>query len=366
VSVRRDAPAWVVGAAGLAIATAIAFKMLAIYGMDPTVFIKFGYNDSPKQQAYVGEQIGEVTVRSRFVHDGKFFFAQANDPWYLEPEIHAVVLDRPVYRGQRMLFPMIAGGFGLFSPRAVVWSLLVTNLLALGLGAMVAAKLAGVWGLSTWLGLSIPLNIGLIFELNIGGAGILANMCALAALYALVTERTWMASLLFAAAALSREEMVLFAVGISILWLVEKRELPWRLVVIPLVAMAVWFAYLQYRLTGVSGAGHAWGAFAAPFTGIVEAFGFWITDPLSLALNVMIVAIVLAFVPLALRSRQPIAWAALPFVALTLILSDFVWYELIDFTRILAPVFTAIPFLFAISIRDGSRRDAYGSTQERS
>ncbi len=93
MSLRRDAPAWLVGAVGLAIGVTFAVKMLVNYGMDPTVFVAFGDGDSPIQRAYVMEVLGEVTDRSRFVHDGKFFFAQANDPWYLEPERHAAVLD---------------------------------------------------------------------------------------------------------------------------------------------------------------------------------------------------------------------------------------------------------------------------------
>ena len=359
MSRRRDAPVWLVGATGLAISAALAFKMLVNYGMDPTVFVAFGDGDSPTQRAYVQQRLGEITVRSRFVHDGKFFFAQANDPWYSEPEIHAAVLDRPIYRGQRMLFPMIAGGFGLFPPSVVVWSLLVTNLLALALGAMLASKLAAAWGLSTWLGLSVPLNVGLIFELDIGGAGILAYTCCLAALYAFVTGRTWLAPFLFAAAALSRETMVAFAVGLFILWWVERGELPWRIVITPLVALAAWIAFLQVRLNGVPGAGQGWNPFAAPFAGIVDAFGFWAADPLRLLLDIALVAIVVAYIPLALRSRQPIAWGALPFVALSLILSANVWREVVDFTRALAPVFTAIPFLVASSSAQeiGAHRD---------
>jgi hypothetical protein len=40
VIIREEAPAWLVGAAGLTISLAIAFKMLVNYGMDPTVFVE--------------------------------------------------------------------------------------------------------------------------------------------------------------------------------------------------------------------------------------------------------------------------------------------------------------------------------------
>ena len=347
MTVRTDTSPLLVGAAGLAISVVIALRVLIPNGMDPTIFIALG-EDAPVQTEYAVRLLGEVTTRHDLGHDGKFFFAQANDPWYLDPEQNAAVLDRPTYRGQRMLFPMIAGGFGLFPPGVVVWAMLATNLLAMAIGAVLAAKLASSWGASAWLGLWVPLNIGLLFELDIGGAGVLAYACCLGGLYALVRDRTWLAALLFAAAALSREVMVLFAVGVFALWWLQRRERPWRLVVTPLVAMALWYLYLHVRLAGVAGVGGLTGAFAPPFTGFFEAFRSWVENPIDLVYELPLLALIIAFIPLAVRSRLPIAWGALPFVALATILSVNVWREPFDLSRALAPVFTAIPFLIVV------------------
>ena len=223
-------------------------RVLIPSGMDPTVFIGFG-EQAPVQTGYARALLGDVETRPNLGHDGKYFFAQANDPWYLQPEQHAAVLDRPLYRGQRMLFPMIAGGFGFFPPEVVVWSMLVTNLLALGVGSMLAARLASLWEAPTWLGLAVPVNLGLLYEIAIDGSGAVAYVFCLGALYALATDRTSMASALFAAAALSREVMVAFAVGVFVLYLYQHRAL-WRIVLVPLAAMAVWYLYLRSRLAG--------------------------------------------------------------------------------------------------------------------
>lgn len=349
--VGRNPPAWLVGAAGLAIGVVIALKVLVQNGMDPSIFLALG-EESPVQSAYARGLLGEVSTRHDLGHDGKFFFAQANDPWYVNPQRNAAVLDKPQYRGGRMLFPMIAGGFGLFPPEVIVWSMLVTNLLGLALGAILAARLAMLWGATPWLGLGVPLNIGLLFELDIGGAGILAYACCLAAVYALVRDRTWLASLLLAAAALSREVMVAFALGVFFLWWLEERRALWRILVTPIVAMAVWNAYLWFRLMGVSGVGGAQKLFAAPFVGLFEGVRWWATDPIDLLVNVALVAVVIAFIPLALRSRLPIAWGALPFVALATMLSVNVWREPFDIARALAPIFTAFPFLIMVTNRD--------------
>jgi hypothetical protein len=364
VTVRADASPVLVGAAGLAISVVIALRVLIPNGMDPTIFIALG-EDAPVQTEYAVRLLGEVTTRHDLGHDGKFFFAQANDPWYLEPQQHAVVLDRPAYRGQRMLFPMIAGGFGLFPPGVVVWAMLVTNLLAMAIGAFLAAKLASSWGASTWLGLWVPLNIGLLFELDIGGAGIIAYACCLGALYALVEDRSWLAALLFAAAALSREVMVLFAVGVFVLWWLDRRERPWRLVVAPLVAMTLWYVYLHVRLAGVTGVGSGTQNFAPPFAGFAAAFRSWVEDPINLFYELPLLAVIIAFIPLAVRSRLSIAWGALPFVALATILSVNVWREPFDLSRALAPVFTAIPFLIVVPRSDRPLARSVHANEER-
>ena len=351
----RSAPVWVVGLVGFAISVAIVLPALIRVGFDPSVFLALG-DEKPIQTAYARRLLGDVTTRPNFGHDGKFFFVQANDPWYRDPEHHASVIDRPIYRGQRMLYPMIAGGFGLFPPGVVAWSMLVTNLVAMTIGTLLAALLATRIGVSSWLGLAVPLNFGLIFEIDIGGAGVVAYVFCLGAVCALAFERDWAAAFLLGAGALTREVMLAFALGLMVLFWLDERRLRWRLVITPLVAMAVWHVYLQLRLAGVSGLGGAPRIFSEPFLGMLEATESWTRDPIRLILVVAILAAIARFVPLALRSRSPIAWGALPFVALTTVLSVEVWREPFDLSRALAPALTALPFLVLVSNR---RRDPF-------
>jgi hypothetical protein len=346
----RSAPVWVVGLVGFAISVAIVSPALIRSGFDPTIFLALG-DQKPIQTAYARRLLGDVTTRPNFGHDGKFFFVQANDPWYRDPGQHASVIDRPIYRGQRMLYPMMAGGFGLFPPGVVAWSMLVTNLVAMAIGTLLGAFLATRMGASTWLGLAIPLNLGLIFEIDIGGAGVVAYVFCLGAVCALAFEREWAAAFLLSAGALTREVMMGFAVGLVVLFWIDERRLRWRLVITPLVAMAVWHLYLQVRLAGWHGVGGAPRLFSVPFLGMLEAIESWIEDPIRFIVVVAILAAIALFVPLALRSRFPIAWGALPFVALTIVLSVEVWREPFDLSRALAPALTALPFLVLVSSR---------------
>jgi hypothetical protein len=353
-----NARAWVVGLAGLGIGALLALRVMIPNGMDPTVFVAFG-EDAPVQTRYGRDLLGDVRVRRDLGHDGKFFFAQANDPWYLDPDRHAVVLDRPIYRAQRMFFPLIAGGLGAFPPGVVVWAMLVTNLLALAVGAFLAARLAEGLGASPWLGLWVPLNPGLLFELDIGGAGIVAYASALGAVYALTRGHVMPAALLFTAAALSRETMLAFAAGTFVLWWIDRRRTAWSLLAVPITGMAVWNAYLWLRLDGIDGTGSGAINFGLPFVGLVDAFRSWITEPFDLLLSAVLLAVVVAFVPVAVRSRLPIAWGALPFAALVVVLSATVLREPFDFSRAVAPIFTAFPFV--LLVRDRARVAPDGS-----
>ena len=116
--------------------------------------------------------------------------------------------------------------------------------------------------------------------------------------------------------------------------------------------MAVWYVYLHVRLAGVTGVGGGTETFAPPFAGLFEAFRSWVEDPINLFYELPLLALIIAFIPLAVRSSLPIAWGALPFVALATILSVNVWREPFDLSRALAPVFTAIPFLIAVPRSD--------------
>ena len=349
MTLRADARTWLVGAVGLIVGLSVVLRVLAPYGMDPAAFVGFDRSEAPSQISYPAEVLGRPVPARPLAHDGKYFFAQANDPWYLHPEQHAVVLDAPVYRAQRMLFPAIAGGFGVFPAGLILWSMLLTNVFALGLGALFASRLAVASGLSPWLGLWVPLNVGLLLDVDLGTAGALAYMFSLAALLALNKERRWLSGLLFASAALTRETMVLFALGVIALRWIQRRDVAWRSLVPSVVAMGVWNVYIRVQLSDVPGTGPVAHNLRGPFVGLVEAIASWSIRPQDLLLNLTILGIVVVFVPLAFRSRLAIVWGALPFAGLALFLSEAVWRYAFDFPRAIAPIFTAIPFLVASS-----------------
>jgi hypothetical protein len=355
-TVRQRIPdAWIVGGLGLAVASLIALKIL-VNGFDPAIFVNFSPEDPWVQRHYVAESLGEAPSGDRVFHDGKFYFVQANDPFLLDPQHNAAVLDRPLYRSQRMLFPLIAGGLGLLPPGGVVWGMILTNVLALGVGTFLAARLALRAGRTAWLGLSVPFNVGLLYGLDIAGAGIVAYLACLGGVYALSERRTWLAGSFFAAATLGRETMIIFALGVFALLWMQERKCYWRLILTPLAAMTLWQVYSRIRLAGVSGTGRGWDALSPPFVGLWEGAGYWPLDPVRFIMNLMILIVLIGFVPYAIRTRHPLVWGALFLLAFAPFLSANVWRDTLDFTRAVAPVFTAIAFLELPGVGKAPRR----------
>jgi hypothetical protein len=353
---RHRVAALTVGLVAFALAGLYVTVQLSKVDWDLTHFAAFG-EDATEIRKYAEDRLGEVVVRGDLGHDGRFFFVQGNDPWVLEPEVNAVVLDRPLYRAQRMFYPLLAGGFGLFSPDGVVWGLLVVNLLAMGLGTWAVAVLASEMGLSPWWGLAFLLNIGLVSELNIDGAGIVAAAAGFGAVALFLKDRFWWGVGLLVVAALSREVMLLVAAGSALWWWRvrgDRSRALWTLLV-PGAAVALWALYLRLQMGWNGGAGEIQ-EIGLPFVGFFQAFtNYWVHDTTDLVVGVGLMLLFFVFAYRTFQSRDLVGSAFVLFVLLGVAFTEQVWRSYFDITRAVAPVITAfVLIVFASRLKQGA------------
>lgn len=354
----RNRASLAVAVVGVAFSSLISLRVLAEVEWDATIFVAFGEEASPTR-VYAEERLGEIYLRPKQGHDGKFFFVQSNDPWVLDPGENAEVLDRPLYRSQRMLYPVMAGGLGFFGPEAIVWSMLIVNLIAIGVGSWVVARIAVEMGGSPWWGLAFALDLGFISEINIGGAGVVAAAAAFGAVLSLMRQRHGPAIALLVLAALAREAMLIAAAGSALwLWLGGDRKRAMVTGAVPLAAVAIWATYLRMRIGGgvVSSQVQEIGW---PFVGFFEAFRNWLTDPVDLAAGVAMMVLLIFYTRRVLISRHVVGLAFVGFVVLGLVLTEQVWHSYFDITRALAPIITS--FVLLLFLGEG----APGRSQER-
>ena len=342
---------WLVVAVALLVGLLIITASLLRHDGDIAGLIKFSSND-PEEELLMRPFLAPLTAHVEAVldrsvattgkqgHDGRFFFLQALDPLYLSPDEHAVYLDRPRYRAQRMLYPLVAGVGGLVSPEAVLWSMAFINVAALALGTLGTARLAQRLGGSAWLGLAFTLNPGIIFEFIISGAGIVAFACAVWGTLAIIDARTRSAIVWFVAAVLAREVMLLYLAGVCCHRLFVTRRIPWALGAIPALSVFAWMGYVRLRLNSTREVTEIQ-EFGPPFGGMLDAFDNWLNDPIDLAIIVGLIAMMPLLVLRAVQRPNPLAWGALGFVPLAILMTSQVWFDLFDISRAITPIMTA-------------------------
>lgn len=328
--------------AALLIGVGVVLVSLLSHGGDIAGLVKFGSGGHVVDRtAHVEELLGrDVATVDELGHDGSMYFLQAVDPFFLEPDEHAVHLDRPVYRAQRMLFPTIAGLGGLVPPEPLLWTMALTNVLAIALGTVGTSRLARRLGGSPWFGLAFALNPGILFEFDITGAGILAFAAAIWGTIALEDDRPRTAAAWFTAAVLAREVMFLYLAGVLLLRLWRTRRIPWLVGAAPSIAAGGWALYIRTRLESHPGVEEVQ-EFGVPFQGMIGASENWFANPNEMAVLAGVLLVIPIFVLKVVRRPSYLDAGALGFVVLALLLSRQVWWQFVDITRALAPIFTA-------------------------
>ena len=347
---KRSTLSLVVAAVAVLIASGITARVLADADWDVTVFAAFGEDDH-STRTYAEERLGDVFLRTDLGHDGRFFFVQSNDPWVLAPDENIIVVDRPLYRSQRMLYPVLAGGAGLFDAEAIIWSMLLVNVVAMGLGSWAVAQIAIEMGGSPWWGLAFALNIGFISEMSIGAAGVVAGAAAFGSVALWMKGRSGWAVTLMTLAVLSREAMLVTAVGTSwYLWKREERSQAILATAVPATAAAVWALYIRVRIGGGSGVDQV-EEIGIPFVGFAKALGSWVGSPVDLAVGLAMMLLFVLFVRRVILFGELVGWTFVGFVALALLFTEQVWGSYFNISRAIAPVITAFVLLVFVSSR---------------
>lgn len=320
-------------------AAGIISLLLASVDWDAAALLRVGEDDSATA-AYIEEQLGDVFRVPDSGHDGKFFFIQAHDPLLLNPGEHAEAIDRPVYRSQRMLYPLLASAGGLFGGWGVVWGLIVVNVAAIGLGTWATSRLALALGASPWLGLAFVLNPGMIFELIIDGAGALSWALAVLGMWLIVSSNYKGGVVAVALAVLAREAMILVAIGLAVRLWKSDRPKAVGIVAWPAVAALLWGGWVRLRL-GVPLLTSQSEEIGLPFVGLAQAVGRWIDQPgRNRLFGLVVIALLLVAFVQAVRRPSFVSYSALGFVVMAPLLTGQVWLNYFDISRAVAPVFT--------------------------
>ncbi len=328
--------------------------MLVESGGDVFIIAAIGQED-PELLTLIEDDLGrEIVTRPGPGHDGRMFVIQALDPFY-QDELTAST-DRPLYRGQRMLYPLVAGLGGALPLRFVPWGMALTHVLCFGFGTLALGRYAEHHGVNGWWGVSFALNPGLWAGIEIGGASTLALALGVAGILFLAKERTAWAALAFAGSVLTREVMLIMVVGAVLQSFRSSRRLSIPVIAVPIGASAAWAIFLRTQITveavdvGVST------NFGLPFAGILDAAAVWSRSPSAVAFAIATIVVLVVVVVQAIRDPDLLVGAVAPFGLLLFVLTPAVLNATFDYSRAIAPAYLGLGLLVAkrlASAREG-------------
>jgi len=247
------------------------------------------YHGNPTGLFRIGDRLGLspllqgqelVILKGKQGNDGQQYLTLALDPLQRLPGTSSA-LDNPIYRGKRLLFPLLGWGLGLGSPALIPWTLLLINALAVGLAAAMVGSWALLEGRPALWGASLLALPAVWIVLSVGTADLLSTSLVLSAAVAARLERprTLVASLV--AALLARETALLAWGGTVLTTLTERRwprSMALLLVPLPLVAWGAWLrGHFSATADGLLASLH----FTAPGLGLAAKAIELIKSPLA-------------------------------------------------------------------------------------
>jgi len=202
-------------------------------------------------------------------NDGQQFLTLALDPFQVDPSTSAA-LDNPIYRGKRLLYPLVAWVAGLGQASLILWVLGLINVATLGWAAGWMACWAQLQQRSPWWGLAVLSLPGAWITLTLSTADLLSTSLLIGAAVSVQQRRLSRLVFCLAAAALCRETSLLAWAATVLFALLERR---WRwllpLAIVP-VPFLVWMGLLQHRFAHVPDAALAGLHFSWPLVGVIS------------------------------------------------------------------------------------------------
>lgn len=299
-------------------------------------------------RAQIQAEIPDLVLTSDVGHDGQQFYVISRHPF--DPTAAEGSVDPLAYRYRRILYPLVGSVLAPDGGRLLIGVFLLQSLVGVALGAWALARLpGGPW----WLPLTMAFTPGVIAAMGLSLSDALAAGLGLLAV-ALAMERRWWPMLAtLAAAALTRETLLLVAAGL-VFTPGMPRAIRAATAAIPAVVFGAWAAWSSHAASASAAKGGA-DQLSLPFGGWLSPNVPWGQRGLLLAAFVLLVAG-------AWRARR-----VAPHIAVTCglgalllaVISDLVAFNWVNSMRPIAPM---VPLALWSLFRDADEPDQLIST----
>lgn len=306
----------------------------------------------------------EIHVFDSFGYDGQFYWRLATNPTELDQAPYrGVVLDSPI-RPTRIAYPVIAWAASLGQAEWAKWSLVMTNVVGMGVIAAVAAAIAGRHDRSPLVGLAVASSSGLIMALSRDLTEIVMIASLLGGTYLLARERFEFTAVCWAIACLTHEQALLLVISYGVYRLVRllrrqsrfgRADLPW---IVGGAAFGAWQLVCRLAIGRFPMAESGDATLDLPLRGFVRQVIDWINHGMERQhlLVVPQLALLIALVVVAFRSAanlQPadqwLRLALIVAVALAVTLSKAIWVGPAELRQVVA--LSTIAWLIIVASR---------------
>lgn len=319
---------------GTAAAAVIQFGQARVMGGVPEGLLFAGSDQAV--HPLVVEELPRTPVFEGDGHDGQIFYAVALD---LRGEwVPDTLLSAP-YRYRRILYPALASGFGALDGQALLWGMIALAALPVGLASGAAAMLFSGSRLVLFAPIAVLANPGTWLSVRMLTADNLALALGLLAVVAFVRRKDAWAVVALAAAALTKEPSLAFAVGLAgYAWFEGERPRSLRLMAGATLPMLAWWAYVAVAVGNPLDSG---GNVSLPFGGIVASVPVW---PNQSARDWFYLSAVLLGCGVStwvlVKGQKMWAWLVAPWLLIASVTSHLVWHLGNNAVRALGPVLT--------------------------
>ena len=280
-------------------------------------------------------QLGDIPLAPGPGHDGQIYYAIGLD---LSGDEVGPLLDHAGYRYRRILYPLLASGFGLLEGSALLIGMIVLTIASTAVAAGATAAVATRVGISEWVALAVLLNPGVWLSVRLLTSDALALALMMLGLMALGSKLVLPAAS-FALSTLAKDVFVVTPIGLAV-GLDRKRR---ALGGISLLVLLAWMTWLTVTLgDGFTGRGNV----ALPVVGLVDGSANWpnldVEELIYLGFGLVTV---LAGLFVGIGRRSWLRWPILGWTGLALISSNWVW----DFGNNAARAFAPLAVLIVLS-----------------
>lgn len=318
--------------AGVIVAVFALWSQLRTVDGDLAFVLRVGHESGTR--TFIEDELGSIPLTEGLGHDGQYSYLIARDPLGLN-DLPALADDGP-YRYRRALYGWLAGGFGLLPPYGALIGLAAWTVIGFGVATAATADVAALLGARSWAVMGVLGNLGLWLSVQLATADALAMALAMVAVALVLRSRTGWAVVALAAAALTKDAYVLFAIGLGGWMLLTGRRRPAVAVaLVPAVPLVLWIGWLTWQVgNGLSAKDN----FAWPVVGLIDSFSAWETTADLVQAIVALAALAGTLIVVVVTRHRLITWLAVPWIVVALVSSAVVWGDGNNAVRAFAPL----------------------------